>query len=73
MRAGRPAVHREKAAQITCPVLVVAGDEDDVAGPVEPLVDVIPNATGLTLAGRDHMKAVGDLTYKRNVVEFLAR
>ena len=72
MRAGRPALTHEMLAGIACPVLVVAGDQDDVAGPVEPLVDAISNAQGLTLAGRDHMKAVGDMTYKRGVVEFLA-
>jgi hypothetical protein len=49
----------------------VAGDQDDVAGPVAPLVDALSNARGLTLPGRDHMKAVGDMGYKRGVVEFL--
>lgn len=71
MRAGRPPVQREDLARISCPVLVVAGEEDDVSGPVAPLVDAIPGAAGLTLPGRDHMKAVGDLNYKRGVVEFL--
>jgi pimeloyl-ACP methyl ester carboxylesterase len=71
MRAGRPAISREMAAEIECPVLVVAGDADDVAGPVAPLVDAIANAQGVVLAGKDHMKAVGDLTFKRKTVEFL--
>ena len=59
-------------ARIVCPVLVVAGADDDVAGPVQPLVDAISGGSGLTLPDRDHMKAVGDMTYKRGVVEFLA-
>ncbi len=71
MRAGRPAVRREDLASVNCPVLVVAGDDDEVAGPVKPLVAAIPRAAGLTLPGRDHMKAVGDKTYKRTVVQFL--
>ncbi len=71
MRAGRPAVRREDLAAIKCPVLVVAGEDDGVAGPVEPLVETIPGAKGFTLPGRDHMKAVGDMTFKRSVVRFL--
>ncbi|NNE25164.1 MAG: alpha/beta hydrolase [Rhizobiales bacterium] len=70
MRAGRPALSHEALATISCPVLVVAGDDDPIAGPVGPLVDAIPGAAGLTLPGRDHMKAVGDMTYKRGVIAF---
>lgn len=71
MRAGRPAVPREAAAKISSPVLVVAGDQDEVAGAVHPLVEVIPNAEGLVLPGKDHMKAVGDMTFKRGTLQFL--
>lgn len=71
MQAGRPAIEREAAAGISCPVLVVAGDKDDLAGPVEPLVEALQNAEGLVLNGKDHMKAVGDLTFKRQTLRFL--
>ena len=71
MRAGRPAVPREAVARISCPVLVVAGDKDDVAGPVGPLVEVLPNAEGVVLEGKDHMKAVGDMTFKKHTLRFL--
>lgn len=73
MRAGRPAVPRDALSSVACPVLVVAGELDDVAGPLEPLVEAIPGAAGLVLPGRDHMKAVGDMTYKRGVLAFLER
>ena len=72
MRAGRPALSHEALAEIDCPTLVIAGDADEIAGPVGPLVDAIPGARGLSLPGRDHMKAVGDLDYKRAVVSFLS-
>jgi hypothetical protein len=52
-------------------VLVVAGSEDATAGPVEPLVKAIPNARGIVLPGRDHMKAVGDRMFKDEVIKFL--
>ena len=72
MRGGsRQAISREAIAGIACPVLVVAGDADEIAGPVEPLVAAIPNARGLSLPGRDHMKAVGDRLFKQEVVAFL--
>ena len=71
MRGQRQAVAPEDLAGISCPVLVVAGSEDEIAGPVEPLVEAIPGARGLVLPGRDHMKAVGDRRFKQEVVAFL--
>ena len=38
---------------VTCPVLVVIG-EDDFAGPGDPLVEALPNATLKVLARTDH-------------------
>jgi len=71
MRGGRQRITRDDLAQIRAPVLVVAGGDDPLAGAVEPLVAAIPDARGLTLPGKDHMKAVGDPAFKRAVAEFL--
>jgi len=71
MRGARQRITREELAQIRAPVLVVAGGADTVAGAVEPLVAAIAGARGVTLPGKDHMKAVGDPGYKRAVAEFL--
>jgi pimeloyl-ACP methyl ester carboxylesterase len=71
MRGSRQAVSKQTLARIACPVLVVAGEADEIAGPVEPLVAAIPDARGLPLPGRDHMKAVGDRLFKQKVVAFL--
>ena len=70
----------EMLATITAPVLVVAGEVDDVAGPVEPLVAMIAAqgskakglVKGVILPGRDHMNAVGDRGYKQAVGDFFA-
>lgn len=70
MRASRQRISTADLARIRAPVLVVAGEMDEIAGPVGPLVAAIPNALGLTLPQRDHMKAVGDRTYKQAVMEF---
>jgi len=69
----------EMLATIKAPVLVVAGDGDDVAGPIEPLVALLKNAggvkeggaRGVVLPGRDHMNAVGDRGFKEAVRLFL--
>ena len=73
MRSSRQKITAAELSAITCPVLVVAGEKDDIAGPAEPLIAAIPGAQGLTLAGRNHMNAVGDRTYKEAVVDFLKR
>ena len=59
-------------AAIKCPALVVAGELDEVAGSVEGLVAMLPNARGVTLPKRNHMNAVGDAGYKAAVLSFLA-
>jgi pimeloyl-ACP methyl ester carboxylesterase len=70
MRATLP-VAAGDLATIRAPVLVVAGGDDALAGPVEPLVAAIADARGVTLPGSDHMRAVGDPAYKRAVADFL--
>jgi pimeloyl-ACP methyl ester carboxylesterase len=71
MRAGRIKMTAESLGGIAIPVLVVAGEKDDVAGSVDELVRIIPGAKGVILPGRNHMNAVGDRLYKQVVVEFL--
>jgi pimeloyl-ACP methyl ester carboxylesterase len=71
IRSSRVKIKPEALAKIVCPVLVVAGSEDTVSGAVQPLVDMIPGATGLTLPNRNHMNAVGDVGYKKAVLQFL--
>jgi pimeloyl-ACP methyl ester carboxylesterase len=72
IRSSRVRIKPEALARIHAPVLVVAGEVDDVAGKVEPLVAMIPGARGVTLPGRNHMNAVGDKGYKAAVLAFLA-
>jgi pimeloyl-ACP methyl ester carboxylesterase len=72
MRSSRVKIKEEALARIKCPVLVVAGEKDDIAGEVQPLVDAISGARGVVLPGRNHMNAVGDLNFKREVLAFFA-
>ena len=73
IRASRQRIPVEELAKIRCPVLVVAGSNDEIAGALATLVEAIPGAEGLSLKGRDHMKAVGDREFKLAVLDFLDR
>jgi pimeloyl-ACP methyl ester carboxylesterase len=70
MRSERAKLTAADLAQIHVPVLVVAGEVDDVAGRVQPLVDAIPGAKGVVLPRRNHMNAVGDRQHKDEVINF---
>ncbi len=72
MRSSRVKIKPEALAAIKVPILVVAGDADEVAGPVAPFVAQMPMARGVSLPGRNHMNAVGDKGYKQAVLDFLA-
>lgn len=71
--ASRQTLSEADAARIAVPTLVVAGENDPIAGPVAPLADLIPGAKPVTLPGRDHMSAVGDKGHKEAVLAFLDR
>ena len=44
-----------------------------MGGSAEELAALIPSAKAFTIEGRDHMKSVGDRTYKDAVLRFLAQ
>ncbi|MFZ3033637.1 MAG: alpha/beta hydrolase [Parvibaculum sp.] len=58
-------------ARITRPVLIVAGETDDVAGAAGPLAARIPGGESFTVPKRDHMRTVGDKAYTEAVLRFL--
>jgi len=71
IRSSRVKIKEEALAAIRCPVLVVAGELDEVAGDVAGLTSIIPGSKGVTLPKRNHMNAVGDSGYKSAVLDFL--
>ena len=71
IRSSRVKIKEEALAAISAPVLVVAGELDEVAGSIDGLTSVIANSRGVTLLKRNHMNAVGDAGYKAAVLEFL--
>ncbi|HUP84810.1 MAG TPA: alpha/beta fold hydrolase [Acidimicrobiales bacterium] len=61
---------RAKLAGVTCPVLVVLGDQD-FAAPAEPLVEALPNARFVSLKGVDHFATPKDFKFLDAALEFL--
>lgn len=73
MRSARAPISAEALARVQRPVLVAVGELDAIAGSAQELANLIPGAQFVELAGRDHMKAVGDAMFKATVVAFLAK
>ena len=73
IRSARSVISAEMLATITCPVLVAVGTEDVIGGSATELAALIPGAEALELQGRDHMRAVGDRSYRLGVEDFLKR
>jgi pimeloyl-ACP methyl ester carboxylesterase len=72
IRGSRQTLTHEQVAAIRAPVLVAVGSKDDVAGSAPELAALLPAGRALDIAGRDHMLAVGDKTFKQGVLSFLA-
>lgn len=70
MSNGGGGITPEQLAAITCPVLVVLGDQD-FTGPADPLVDALPDATYVELARTDHAKTPKSFAFIDAALEFL--
>jgi pimeloyl-ACP methyl ester carboxylesterase len=70
MRAPRPPLTPELLGRVELPVLVVLGDRD-FAGPADPLVDALPDATLVTLRGVDHFATPKDFGFIDAALDFL--
>ncbi len=70
MKRPRRPLAPEMLAVVTCPTLVVLGDRD-FAGPAEPLVESLPNATLRTLRNVDHFATPEAFGFIDATLEFL--
>jgi pimeloyl-ACP methyl ester carboxylesterase len=70
MQSPRPKLDDGRLAKVACPVLVVIGDRD-FAGPGDPLVDALPDATLLTVTGLDHFATPKDFRVLDAALEFV--
>lgn len=60
-----------RLARITTPILVVVGDRDELVSGAHELVEEIPTARLVTVAGRDHLGTVPAREFKQAALEFL--
>lgn len=72
IRSARAVISAEMLATLKCPVLVAVGTDDVIGGSAGELAALIPGAKAFDIAGRDHMRAVGDRSYKDAVLAFLS-
>ena len=73
MRGSRKGLTQDDLAQIKIPILIAVGSKDLIAGDPIRLSALIPRSNVFIIEGRDHNLAVGDRTYKAEVLDFLAR
>jgi pimeloyl-ACP methyl ester carboxylesterase len=60
----------EELRRITCPTLVVLGELDH-AGPADPLMDALPNATLVTLPNTEHFRTPKSIGFIDAALDFL--
>lgn len=68
---GRP-VDPERLAEVSQPVLVVAGDQDPFFAPAKALAEALPHAQFLDLPNEGHLSAVRNPEFMAEVRNFLA-
>lgn len=73
IRGPREKITPERLATIAVPTLIAVGSNDVIAGSGAELASLIPGAKFLDIPGRDHMRAVGDATFKQGVLDFLTQ
>lgn len=71
-RGARHVFTEKELREFDLPVLIAVGAKDEVAGDAQRLATLFPHARMLPIPDRDHNRAVGDLVFKRGVLEFLA-
>jgi pimeloyl-ACP methyl ester carboxylesterase len=71
IRGLRPNADPARLSAIGTPILVVVGDKDDIARGAPELVELIPTARLVTIAGRDHLGAVAARDFKNAAIDFL--
>ena len=69
--AARALLSASQVASIKQPTLIGVGTRDDLAGSPGALAALMPDAGAFAIENRDHMLAVGDRSWKAEVVRFL--
>lgn len=70
-RTENPPLDPEALRRLPMPVLVVAGQRDDLAGDPEDLARLFPHGKGVAVVGCDHFSAIPHALTKATVFDFL--
>ena len=73
METSRQPMARADVRRIAVPVLVAVGEADEMAGPPEPLAELLPQGEAFVIPKRDHMRATGDKAFKTAALEFMGK
>jgi len=68
----QPGLDPDTLGRIRTPILLVVGDQDDIARDAHRLESLIPSASLVEVPGRDHMSAVPARQFKEATLKFLA-
>lgn len=68
----RERLSAEDIGRIRQPALVAVGTADEIGGSAGELAALLPNGEGFDIEGRDHMLSVGDRSFKKRALAFLA-
>ncbi|HEV2637341.1 MAG TPA: alpha/beta fold hydrolase [Actinocrinis sp.] len=70
-RAPNPVLTPDRLAAVTCPVLLIAGDQDTVAQPIGRLADALSAVRSEVLPGVGHLGLPADPRFQRSALAFL--
>jgi pimeloyl-ACP methyl ester carboxylesterase len=73
MVSSRAPMRADEVRRVSVPVLVAVGEDDEMAGPPQPLAAMLPAGEAFVIPRRDHMRATGDRAFKAATLAFLAR
>ncbi|WP_321821580.1 MULTISPECIES: alpha/beta hydrolase [unclassified Burkholderia] len=71
-RPPNPMLSRERVSAVSCPVLLVSGDADQIATPVSPLAEALPNGEVVMLEGVDHLSLPAADGFQDAALRFLS-
>jgi pimeloyl-ACP methyl ester carboxylesterase len=72
IRTSRKELTEAQVRSLRQPALIGVGTKDEIAGSADALAALMPNAAAFAIGNRDHMLAVGDRSFKTEVLRFLS-
>ncbi|WP_161555383.1 alpha/beta fold hydrolase [Pseudomonas baetica] len=71
-RPANPTIQAAQLARLYLPTLLVCGDQDAVAMPIEPLMTALPEASSVVLPGVNHLDLLSQRECRDAALAFLA-